>query len=84
MTISLTRPQTAPKDPSDDVFATSPLTSRAPRTRFPTDVAAVFVGAALMVFRFRKASWRAAPLGHERHEASFEAATVTRETDPGD
>jgi amino acid transporter len=31
----------------------------------------LFVGAALLVFRVRKPSWKEAPLGHERHEESF-------------
>ncbi|MEW1959619.1 amino acid permease [Kineococcus sp. NPDC059986] len=31
----------------------------------------LFVGAALLVFRVRKPSWKEAPLGHERHEVSF-------------
>jgi len=35
----------------------------------------VFVGAALLVFRYRKPSWLAVPLGHERHEASFAAVS---------
>jgi amino acid transporter len=36
----------------------------------------VFVGSALLLYRYRKASWQKTPLGHERHEASFALATT--------